>query len=262
MFTVSCLHVCHVNSPLLFAVLYSHVMYSSYVCVAINTSSITLSSFYWNNLVATACLAYLLQAASQAVKGCGCSLFLSIAHMLNLTPFTVIIALLSLYTIFAAYWCNRKDPKLDRLCFPIYEDFIGSHFLTRMARSVFYSSWLRLTYMELCSDGVQASSTMALQVNFVGLKGLFMESFYWSVEPYFFIPCPTPSWQHQLHDCNWWSLANQCLCVYAITLTLALVVRPSLALTLSSARLRVQCSSSLFQNACCHFSQHHSADAV
>ena len=38
---------------------------------------------------------------------------------------------------------------------------------------------------------------------------------------------------------NWWSLANQSLCVYAITLTLALVVGCSLVLTLSSARLQV-----------------------
>ena len=60
MIPVTCLQVFHVNSPLIFVVFYSHVMYSSCVCAAINTSSITLSSFYWNSVVATACLVYLL----------------------------------------------------------------------------------------------------------------------------------------------------------------------------------------------------------
>ena len=121
MIPVTCLHVCHVNSPLLFVVLYSHVMYSSCVCAAINTSTITLSSFYWNNVVASAGLVYILQAVSQAVKGCTCSLFLRFAHISSLTPITVItvdITLPSRFTIFAAFCCDRKNPKLDRLCFP------------------------------------------------------------------------------------------------------------------------------------------------
>ena len=76
-----------------------------------------------------------------------------------------------------------------------------------------------------------------------------------------FIPYPAPSWNIQLHNCNWWSLANQCLCVYAITLTLGLVMGPSLDWTLS-ARLHVQCSRGIFLNGCHHFSQHHTAEAV
>ena len=140
-----------------------------------------------------------------------------------------------------------------------YQHFIGSPFLTRMARSILYSSWLRLTHMQLCSDGVQTFSFMHGSPNkLCGFKRILHGLLPFKCGAIFFIPYPTTTSSYMIVIGGPLPISTS----VSITLTLALVVGPSLALTPSSARLHVQCSSSLFQNVCRHLSQHNSADAV